>query len=287
MARGNRGLQQVRTVRPPAPFGGIDRGEAAPNENLIPQRAVLIEQQDRRAVRPHACIRPRRLNLHQRHETVHFRFVGHQAGKDAPQPQRVLTECRPHPVVARCRRVALVEDEINHFEHRRQPHGELVPARHLERDAFLRECLLCSDDALRDGRLGHEERACDLVSGQTSEESQRERDARLRRQHRVARGEDQPQQVIADVIVECGVEIGRRGVLRDLQLVAELLMLALEERTSAQLVDRPVLRRGHEPRAWIAGNARLGPLLRVPPRARHGRDLRPARHHGRCERDRR
>ena len=77
----------------------------------------------------------------------------------------------------------------------------------------------------------------------------------------MACGEDQPQQVIADVIVECGVEVRGRGVLRDLQLVAELLMLALEQRASAQQVDGAVLRRRHEPRAGIARNARFGPLL--------------------------
>jgi hypothetical protein len=71
----------------------------------------------------------------------------------------------------------------------------------------------------------------------------------------MARGEDQPQQVIADVIVEYGIEVGCRGVLRNLQLVAELLVLALEQRPSSQQIDGAVFRRRHEPCARIAGDA--------------------------------
>ena len=116
---------------------------------------------------------------------------------------------------------------------------------------------------IRWATVGSETRKARAISSvvKSSEQSQRERDPRLGRQHRMAGGEDQPQQVIADVIVERGVEIGGRGVLRDLQLVAELLMLALEERAPAQEVDGAMLRRRHEPRAWIARNPRLGPLL--------------------------
>ena len=98
----------------------LDCGEASTNQHLIPERAILIEKQDGRAVRADARTRPRRLNLHQRDEAMHFRFVRHQAREDAPQTQRVFAERRPHPVVTRCRRVALVEDQVNHFEHGRQ-----------------------------------------------------------------------------------------------------------------------------------------------------------------------
>ena len=72
---------------------------------------------------------------------------------------------------------------------------------------------LGADDALRDRRLGDEKRARDLVGRQAAEQPQRQRDARLGRQHRMARGEHQPQQVVADVVVERGVEIRRGCVL--------------------------------------------------------------------------
>ena len=136
-----------------------------------------------------------------------------QLGQDAAEPQRILAERRPHPVVAGGRRVALVEDEIDHLEHRRQARGELGAAGHFERDLLLGEGPLGADDPLRDGRLGDEERARDLVGRQAAEQAQRERHARLGREHRMARGEHEAQQVVADVVVERRVEIRRRGLL--------------------------------------------------------------------------
>ena len=75
---------------------------------------------------------------------------------------------------------------------------------------------------------GHEERARDLLGGQAAEQAQRERDARLGREHRMAGGEHEAQQVVADVVVERGVEIGRGLLLLGLELAAELVVLALE-----------------------------------------------------------
>ena len=94
--------------------------------------------------------------------------------------------------------------------------------------ALLGQRPLRPDDALRDGRLGDEERARDLVGRQTAEQPQRERDARLGRQHRMARREHQPQQVVAHVVVERRVELGDGVVSPRLELVAELRVLALE-----------------------------------------------------------
>ena len=87
--------------------------------------------------------------------------------------------------------------------------GELGAARHLERHARLGERPLGAHDALRDRRLGDEEGARDLVGRQAAEQAQRQRDARLGREHRVAGGEDEAQQVVADVVVERRVEVGR------------------------------------------------------------------------------
>ena len=132
---------------------------------------------------------------------------GSELGEDAPEAERVLAEARPHPVVAGGRGVALVEHEIDHFEHRGEPFASLRPVRNLEGHVGLRERALGADDALRDGRLADEERAGDLVGGQTAEETQREGDARLGGQHWVTGDEHEAQQVVADVVVELGVEI--------------------------------------------------------------------------------
>src|ERR1043166_2670421 len=74
-------------------------------------------------------------------------------------------------------------------------------------------------------------------------------------------GEDQAQQVVADVIVQRGVEVRHGQLLLDLELATELLVLALEHLASTQPVDRAILRGGHEPGARVVRNARLRPLL--------------------------
>ena len=69
----------------------------------------------------------------------------------APRPRRGTSSARMRPRRSasshsagriqsspRRRRVALVEDEVDHLEHRRQPRGELGAARHLERHAAPR-----------------------------------------------------------------------------------------------------------------------------------------------------
>ena len=65
--------------------------------------------------------------------------------------QRIVAKRRPHPVVTGGRRIALVEDEVDDPEHRRQPGSKLGPPRHLERNLFCGEGPLCPDDALGDG----------------------------------------------------------------------------------------------------------------------------------------
>ena len=105
--------------------------------------------------------------------------------------------------------------------------GQLGAARHLERHLRLGQRALGADDALGDGRLGDEEGAGDLVGRQAAEQAQRQRDPRLGGQHRVAGDEHQAQQVVADVVVQGRVEVRRRPRC-DLELAAELLVLAAE-----------------------------------------------------------
>jgi hypothetical protein len=92
------------------------------------------------------------------------------------------------------------------------------------------------------------------------QQPQGERHPRLGRQDRMAGNEHQPQQVVADVIVEGRVEI-RHGHLRDLQLVAELFLFAFETLPAPQEIDRAALPCGHDTGARIIRDARLRPLL--------------------------
>ena len=77
----------------------------------------------------------------------------------------------------------------------------------------------------------------------------------------MTRREHQAEKVIADVIVDRGVEIGNGQFLLRLELVAELRVLSLEQRVATQEVDGAVPGGRHEPRSWIVGDAGVGPLF--------------------------
>ena len=119
MTRRDRRLQRVRTKRAAEFFRAIECGQSAVNQQLIPARSILIEQQDRLAVRADSRVRSRRMQLHQREQSVHFRLVRRESRENAPESHRFVAERGTHPVIAGRRRVTFVENEIDDFEHRR------------------------------------------------------------------------------------------------------------------------------------------------------------------------
>ena len=246
---------------PPEGFDPLQRREAAPQEQLVPASPVLIEQQHRLAVGAGPGPQAGGLDLHQRHQAVHLRLGGDQFRQDAAEAERVFAQCRTHPVVAGGGGVALVEDEIDHLEHRGQPWGEVAAPGNLEGNVRFGEGALGPHDALGDGRHRDEEGARDLFGGQAAEQAQREGDPGLGGEHRVASGEHEAQQIVADGIVDGRVEHRDRLLLSHRQLVAELGVFAVEQLVASQQVDRPMLGGGHEPGARVVRHARLRPPL--------------------------
>ena len=129
--------------------------------------------------------------------------------------------------------------------------------------------------------LGDEERAGDLRRRQAAEQAQRQRDARLPGQDRVARHEDQAQHVVLHV-VDLRDEVGLVELLEDLQLAPDQLLLALERDAAAQRVDAPALGGGHEPGAGVVRDALAPATARARRRARPGPGPRPPPRRGRC-----
>ncbi len=74
--------------------------------------------------------------------------------------------------------------------------------------------------AIVDSRV--KKRPRDFVRRQPSEQPQRQRNPRLRRQHRMARGEDEAQQIVADIVIHGVFDFFRRGILAFLELPPEL-----------------------------------------------------------------
>src|SRR5438034_50272 len=169
------------------------------DEKWVPAGTVLIEQENDLPRRTDSRARAGCLDLHQGDEAVDLRLLWREPGQDSAETERVVTQPRTHPVIARGRRVALVEDEVDDLKHRPQACVELGARGHLERNAGLGECPLGADDALSDGRHGNEEGSRDLLCRETREQTQRERDTRLGREDRMAGNEHEAQEVVTHV----------------------------------------------------------------------------------------
>ena len=261
MACGDRGLQRIRAEGAAQLLRARQRLQAAPDQQLVPTAAVLVEQQHGFAVLAHARVQARGLDLHQRHQPVHLGFARRQRGQHAAQPQRFLAQRRPHPIIAAGGRIAFVEHQVDHAQHAGQAFLQRVAAGHFERHVGFGQRALGAHDALRHRRLRREERACDLVRGQAAQQAQRQCDPRVHRQHRVARDERQPQQVVVDVVVQRVLVAAAAFVLDVFQFPREFFVLAFEQLQAAQAVDRAALGGGHQPRPRIVRHAVTGPGL--------------------------
>ncbi|HJX46738.1 MAG TPA: hypothetical protein VJ375_02745, partial [Gaiellaceae bacterium] len=82
------------------------------------------------------------------------------------------------------------------MQHDAQMRGPLGRGRELEPRARSPHPLLGPADALRHGRLGHEEGVCDLRSRQAAHRAQRERELRRNGQRRVAAQEEEREHVV-------------------------------------------------------------------------------------------
>ena len=78
------------------------------------------------------------MQLHQGDKAVYLRLRREQLGEDAAQPERLLDQLGPDPVIAGGRRVALVENEVDRLQHGSETASELVALGDLEGHARLR-----------------------------------------------------------------------------------------------------------------------------------------------------
>ena len=181
-------------------------------EVRVPPGAVLLGQRHERAVGRGAGGAPRVGQQHQRQQArglTRRRVVrGQQPAHLAGQPDRLAGQLDLLQVRAGRRRVALVEDQVQHVQHDGEPLGPLRAGGHLERRARLLDLLLRPADPLRHRRLGDQERARDLLGREAADRAQRQRHLRRRRQRRVAAQEQQRQRVVDVLLQFVG---GRRG----------------------------------------------------------------------------
>ena len=114
------------------------------------------------------------------------------------QPEGLTAEILPDQIVSCVRVVALVEEKIDDLEHRLGAHAEVGSMRKVQTDALFAQHALGSNEPLRNRRFSREECPRDLRHAETADRLQAERDARIRRQRRMATHEDHPQLVVFD-----------------------------------------------------------------------------------------
>ena len=153
--------------------GPSQRRQPAPDQQLVPEPAVLGLQQHGLPVRPAPGPRPRGLQLQESLQPVHLRLAGDESGQGAGQPEGLLRQLRTHPVRAGRGRVALVEDQVDHGHHVGQPGLALGPGGQLE--IHPDQGLLGPGDPLPDGGVLDQEAAGDLGCGEAADQTQRER----------------------------------------------------------------------------------------------------------------
>src|SRR5271168_2376449 len=119
---------------------------------------------------------------------MNLRLAGKKLHKHSSKPPGVVAERGSHPFFPGCRGISLVEDQVDHREHRLHPPAQVVSARCLKGNMSFRESLLGAKDSLAYGLLRHKEGAGDLRRGEAADKTQRKRDASFHRKHRMARG---------------------------------------------------------------------------------------------------
>jgi hypothetical protein len=77
----------------------------------------------------------------------------------------------------------------------------------------------------------------------------------------VAGNKNEPQEIVAHVVVQSFVNIGNDGALAGIQIAAHIGVLAIEHPVAAEVIDGPMLGGSHEPGARIVRDTRLWPLF--------------------------
>ena len=203
---------------------------------------------------------PRVGEQHEREQPRDLGVVRQQAVKDPRQSDRLVREIGPVQIGPRAAGVALVEDQVEHVQHRAEPLGALLLGGQREGDARGLDALLGAADPLRHRRLGHEERARDLGGGEAADRAQRERDRRRRRERGMAAHEEQHERV---VVVDGDLAVGRRdeGPVGP-ELARDGLLAAPPRDLAAHAIGHAPEGDLDEPPARIVGHALARPLHR-------------------------
>jgi hypothetical protein len=181
---------------------------------------------------------------------------GSGSSSTSSRPRRIASAERSGQRLARRRRVTLVEHQIDHPQHRIESRRQLGRRGHLVGNARVADLGFGAHDALRQRRRGGGKGEGDLLGRQAAHLAQRQHHLRVRRQRRVAAGEDEPQPVVLDALF-----FPRRGVIDGSLESLGGVVQRLESRAPADAVDGLETPGRHQPRPGIGRDAVVRPLL--------------------------
>ena len=173
MHRRNRRLQAIRT-RPALRQRAHDERNTLGDLLAVPAPPILLVQKDQFARGRAARRAPRFMQQHQR-EQAHRLGLGQKFDQQPRQADRLPGEILPRQRFARRSGVALVEHQVDHAQHARQPLRQFLRRRHPIGNSGVAYLRLRAHDALRHGRRCGEERVRDLLGAESAHLAQRER----------------------------------------------------------------------------------------------------------------
>ena len=248
---------------------GLEKLEAAGDEPPVPAAPILPRQLGQVTGLVDPCREPGRVEGHQRGERLRRRSRRRGVlDQQRHQAHRLTAEVQADRRVGRGAVVALVEQEVERSLHGGEP-GLEVPGAELEQRPGPGEHLLRPREPLLHRRERDEEGPGHLVGREAAQQRQDQRDLRVLGDVRMTAREHHPQLVVS----ERGRQVRhRRSGIRvrplGIRLAADLRSESPGGAVPAQLADRAVARRGHQPGRGIVRHAPEGPHLH-----RHGERL--------------
>ena len=245
MHGGDGGLQGEAPRRAPHAQRPLDARGPARDRLAVPERAVLVLEQDQRAPLAGARRAPRVVQRHEGEEPRRLGLVGHQVHEHAAQADRLLGEVVAAELGAAGRDVPLGEDERDHGEHHVEALGQALAGRHLHRDARVADLALRPHQPLGDRGRRQQQRPRHLGDRQPGDQPQGQGHLRVAGECWVTAREDQPEPLVGDLRLVDSVGDHLLGPLLE---VARPGRLGRPPRPlAAQAVDRPVARGREDP----------------------------------------
>jgi len=200
-----------------------------------------------------------RLQQQQRGQADNLRFALEEPQQQAGKANGLIAQCESQVCRIARRRVALVENQINHGRDGRETLRAFHGTRSFEGQLGLGDLRLGPRDPLLHGALAHQEGARDLLDGEAGNDAQGQRDLLGRRKIGMTADEQQPQKIVAVVgaIDPLGelrlhiLEIGQ-GIVGGQRLLTPL---------ASGGVDRGVSPHQYEPRRGVPGRSVAGPIV--------------------------